>query len=207
MWKRSVSSYAPTNSMWPDNVLGQDSVSLFPVMLSELFSLSELTITQTSLDGMVESLPIPGLLNPFQYFHLYFSFCWSWSVLKKKSKLLIFLHKRKDGMFSVSSWFCFQFGSYIVIGLRVTVSATALVFAAHSELWKPSLTLLTEITGKIVARRVQKSDIKRCSLIWRWSDFGISVPGSTGSRVPRDFPDDGHDVAVRSVHPYLCVSL
>lgn len=142
--KRSVSSYATTNSMWPDNVPGQDSVSLFPVMLSELFCLSELAITQTSLDGVVESLPIPGLLSPFQYFHCTFHFAVGGrSVLKKKSKLLIFLHKRKDGMFSVSSWFCLQFGSYILIGLRVTALATALASTDHSELWEPSPTLLT----------------------------------------------------------------
>lgn len=51
-----------------DLTMSRQCLSLFPAMLSELFYLSELTITQTSLDGVVESLPIPNLLNPFQYF-------------------------------------------------------------------------------------------------------------------------------------------
>lgn len=56
-------------------------------------------------------------------------------------------------------------------------------------------------------RRLQRNDIKRCNLIWRGVDFGISVPRSTNNRAPRVFPDDGHDVAVRPVCPHLCVSL
>lgn len=166
--------------MWTGNVVGQDSVYVCSVMPSELFCLSELTITHTSLDGVVESLSIPGLLNPFQYLHLYFPFC-CW---KQTSKVCT---KKNDGMFSVSSWFCFHFGSYIRIGLRAAASATALVFTAHSELWTPSPTLLTETMGKIVARRLQRSDIKKCNLIWRRVDFGVSVVGSTNSRAPRVF--------------------
>lgn len=127
--------------------------------------------------------------------------------MEKRSKLLIFLHqkKKKDGMFSVSSWFWFQFSSYVHTGFRITASATALVLTAHSEQLSP--TRLSETTGKIVARRLQRNDIKRYNLIWRWVDFGIPVPGSTDSRAPRGFPGYGHDAAVKSVCPRLCVSL
>lgn len=114
----------------------------------------------------------------------------------------IYLHKKVlAGMLVI---FEFNLGCSLAptaqVGLRVTASAIALVFTAHTELWKPSYTLLLEIKDIAAARRLKWSDTEMCSLIWRRVAFGdVPASGSTGSRALRGFPTEGHGLAIRSL--------